>query len=99
MPKEADMVDVGDRVRSFDFDFISCNSGRALEGEDACYVEGLVEELVTIEGTLRYRILVDRDVFGGEESTVRIGRYAHPPVNGTARLFPAAAVTNFVELI
>lgn len=90
-------ISVGDRVRSFDFS--TSPGGRDLEGERACYVEGRVEELVEVEGCLRYRILVERDVFGGEDSTVRVGRYCHPPVNGTPRLIGGAMVTNFVELI
>ena len=88
-------ISVGDRVRSFDF--ASGPSGRSLTGERACYVEGRVEELVRVEGCLRYRILVERDVFGGEESDRRVGRYVNPPVNGTRTLFGDA--TDFVELV
>tara|TARA_B110000467_G_C18174034_1_gene396826 strand:- start:340 stop:627 length:288 start_codon:yes stop_codon:yes gene_type:complete len=90
-------IGIGDRVRSFDFS--TSPGGRDLEGKRACYVEGQVEELVTIEGSLRYRILVKRDIFGGEDSTARVGRYAHPPVNGTPRLIGSSSVTNFVELL
>lgn len=94
-------ISVGDRVRSFDFS--RGPGGRDLSGERACYVEGHVEDFVTIEGCLRYRILVDRDVFGGKDSTCRIGRYVHPPVNGTPRLGgePDAleGATNFVEFV
>jgi hypothetical protein len=88
-------VSVGDRVRSFDFS--TSPGGRDLDGDRACFVEGRVESLVTVEGCLRYRILVERDVFGGEDSTTRVGRYTHPPVNGTPRLIGGASVTNFVE--
>ena len=88
-------ISVGDRVRSFDF--ATGPSGRALTGERACYVEGRVEELVDVEGCQRYRILVDRDVFGGEESDQRVGRYVNPPVNGTPTLFGDA--TDFVERV
>lgn len=94
-------VSVGDRVRSFDFS--TAPGGRDLDGDRACFVEGRVESLVTVEGCLRYRILVERDVFGGEDSTTRVGtrvgRYMHPPVNGTPRLIGGASVTNFVELV
>ena len=90
---------VGDRVRSFDFS--RAPGGRDLSGDRACYVEGRVVDLVHVGGTLRYRILVERDVFGGEDSTCRVGRYAHPPVNGTPRCTgePDAleGATNFVE--
>ncbi len=93
------MIQVGDRVRSFDFaDTFEDGEqfGRDLEGERACYVEGRVEEFVRVEGCLRYRILVDRDVFGGKESDRRVGRYVTPPVNGTPKSF--GGVTEFVEL-
>ncbi len=90
-------ISVGDRVRSFDF--ATSPGGRDLEGERACYVEGVVEDLVRIDGCLRYKILVERDVFGGKEESTRVGRYMHPPVNGTPRLIGGASVTNFVELL
>ena len=90
-------ISVGDRVRSFDF--ATSPGGRDLEGERACYVEGVVEDLVRIDGCLRYKILVERDVFGGKEGSTRVGRYMHPPVNGTPRLIGGASVTNFVELL
>ena len=89
------MIQVGDRVRSFDF--ARDGRGRQLEGERACYVEGRVEEFVRVEGCQRYHILVDRDVFGGEESDRRVGRYVTPPVNGTPKSF--GGVTDFVELV
>ena len=89
------MIQVGDRVRSFDFS--TSPGGRDLEGERACYVEGRVEDLVEVEGCLRYRILVDRDVFAGEESDRRVGRHVTPPVNGTRSTLGGA--TDFVELV
>ena len=93
------VFNVGDRIRSFDF--ANAPGGRDLEGPRACYVEGLVAEFVTGEGTLRYRVLVDREVFGGKECTVRVDRYAHPPVNGLPCAGDTEGVTfpNFVELI
>ena len=90
-------ISVGDRVRSFDY--ATSPGGRDLDGERACYVEGVVEDLVRIDGCLRYKILVERDVFGGKEESTRVGRYMHPPVNGTPRLIGGASVTNFVELL
>ena len=90
-------ISVGDRVRSFDF--ATSPGGRELQGERACYVEGVVEDLVRIDGCLRYKILVEWDVFGGKEESTRVGRYMHPPVNGTPRLIGGASVTNFVELL
>jgi hypothetical protein len=97
-PKEKNMeIQVGNRVRSFDF--ADGPDGRALEGERACYVEGTVMDIVeaTDGGYDRYRILVDRDVFGGKELDNRVGNEVFPPVNGTPTLF--SGDTDFVELI
>jgi len=78
---------VGDKVRSFDFaeNFNGEIFGRDLEGNRASYVEG---KLVSIQihphfGYDCYEILVERDVFGGKESSRRVGRKVYPPVNGT----------------
>jgi len=87
-------IQVGSRVRSFDFADGPC--GRSLEGERACYVEGSVLAIEEVQGCNRYRILVDRDVFGGEESNRRVGDEVFPPVNGTPSLF--SGPTDFVEL-
>jgi hypothetical protein len=75
-------ISVGDRARSF---------------ERACYVEGEVVAFDHVEGCRRYRILVDRDVFGGEEESTRVGLFITPPVNGTPKSF--GGTTNFVELV
>ncbi len=94
------MIQVGDRVRSFDFaDTFEDGTqyGRDLEGERACYVEGVVVGFDNIEGCDRYRILVDRDVFGGKDDDRRIGRLVTPPINGTPKLFGSG--TDFVESI
>lgn len=72
-------VKVGDRVRSFHFE------DRSLEGERACYVEGVV--LATgrfgFPDCDRYKIAVDREVFGGELVEVPDGHMVYPPLNGT----------------
>ena len=84
------MIQVGDKVRSFDFAGPFANGakyGRDLEGERACFVEGVVEAVVEREGCPRYEIRVNRDVFGGEESDRRVGNLVYPPVNGTPSLF------------
>jgi len=93
------MIQVGDRVRSFDF-----AHARDILGERACYVEGHVVEAdhVMRESTYgacpRYGILVDREVFGGEEvSNRRVGHHVYPPVNGTPKSL--GDVTDFVELV
>jgi hypothetical protein len=85
-------ISVGDRARSFDFD-----RSRDVSGERACYVEGEVVAFDHVEGCRRYRILVDRDVFGGEEESTRVGLFITPPVNGTPKSF--GGTTNFVELV
>lgn len=74
-------IKVGDRVRSFDFP--DSPTGRTLEGPRAAYVEGEVVELRELEGCPRYIVRVERRVFGGKETTNRIGELVHPPVNGT----------------
>ena len=72
-------ITIGSRVRSFDFAELNGSYGRDLTGERACYVEGEVIGFEEIEGCQRYRILVDRDIFAGEESNRRIGRIITPP--------------------
>ena len=95
------MIQVGDRVRSFDF--AQGDFGRELYGERACYVEGVVESFVEREGCPRYEVRVEVDVFGGEESGQRagkrnrVGNLVYPPVNGTPKLF--GGVCDNVELV
>ena len=74
------MIEVGDKVRSFDFDYC-----RDLTGERACYVEGYVVGIEPHGGCDRYVIAVDRAVFGGEEREVW-PKKVYPPVNGTRKL-------------
>lgn len=90
------MIKVGSVVRSFDF--AAGKYGRDLEGERACYVEGVVEEIgEVIEGCPRYKIRVTRDVFGGEEKPTRVGTYVFPPINGTPTML--GRVMESVEVI
>ena len=90
------MIQVGSKVRSFDF--ARDGRGRDLEGERACYVEGVVEGFKEVEGCERYIVRVDRKVFGGEEEDI-LGRFPHvyPPINGTPKLF--GGVCDGVELV
>ena len=76
------MIKVGDKVRSFDFPH-----SRDVDGDRACYVEGVVEGFKEVEGCERYVVRVDRKVFTGKEEDI-LGRYPYvfPPVNGTPRL-------------
>jgi len=94
------IISIGDRVRSFDFE--GHPSARALEGESACFVEGVVRNITNPEvdtmfrDCAHYEIRVDRRIFGGVETEV-VGGLVYPPVNGTTRLF--GGVTDFVELV
>ena len=76
-----DQININDTVRSFDF-----HMNRDLEGERACYVEGVVEGFREVEGCTRYDIKVTRAVFGGEEVEVEEGARVFPPLNGTPTL-------------
>ena len=69
-------IEPGDQVRSFDFDL-----SHELEGDQACYVEGVVTGIQRIRGCNRYMIVVEKRVFAGEE--VDRERLVFPPVNGT----------------
>lgn len=75
-------IEKGSRVRSFDF------PSRDLEGERACYVEGTVVQVGRFPEFRRdhdrYKIRVEREVFGGEEHTdFQVGAaFVYPPVNG-----------------
>ena len=67
-------LQVGDRVRSFDFD------SRKLEGPDACYIEGVIEFVGACEtegfyDCDRYKVKVTRQVFGGK--VVHAGKVMH----------------------
>ena len=93
-------ISVGNRVRSFDFAESfddGAQFGRDLTGERACFVEGVVVGIESHGGCDRYIIDVDRDVFGGEESTRRLAQRVMPPVNGTPTW--SGRTTNFVELV
>ena len=92
-------ISVGDRVRSFDF-----AHSRDVAGKRSCYVEGHVVEVghtmhESINGSCpRYSILVDLEVFGGEDvPNRRVGQHVYPPVNGMPKSF--GGVTDFVELV
>lgn len=85
-------VKVGDLVRSFDFAHLRDESGDA-----ACYVEGVVQEIVNHSGCSRYKILCTRRILGGELLSTDIGKEYFPPVNGTPTSF--GGLTSFVDKI
>jgi len=72
-------IQVGDRVRSFDFP----ERGMELEGDRACYVEGVVSDIRPLDGCDRYVLIARRAVFGGKEEIYDRPRLFYPPVNGT----------------
>ena len=80
------MIKVGQRVRSYDF-----------ESSKDCYVEGIVEGFQRVEGCERYKILVDRKVWAGEEVEDPYRGHVFPPLNGTPKLFGGEC--NLVELV
>ncbi len=85
------MIQVGSKVRSFDFDYC-----RDLAGERACYVEGEVVGIEPHNGCDRYVIVVERAIFAGSERDAW-PKKVYPPVNGTPKLM--GGTTNSVELI
>lgn len=92
-------IKVGDRVRSFDFE------GRELEGERACYREGVVIGIgrFGFPDCDRYKIFVERVVWAGEEEGLSdndpvAGRVIYPPVNGVRMVF-RGRVTDGVHLL
>ena len=87
-------IKVGDRVRAFDYD---C---RDLTGSEACYIEGIVVDIVN-EGNVqegRYAIKVDRDIWLGKDVKVRVGGKVFPPVNGRV-IYPANVFMNRVTVL
>ena len=85
-------IRVGDLVRSFDF-----NHMRDMEGQSACYIEGVVQEIVDTSGCKRYKIRCTRRIFGGEVENGDVGKDYFPPINGTPTMF--GGLTSFVEKI
>ena len=89
------MIQVGSKVRSFDF--ARDGRGRQLEGERACYIEGVVKGFKDLEGCKRYVIRVDRKVWAGEEVENPYRGNVYPPVNGTPTSL--GGVCDGVELV
>jgi hypothetical protein len=67
------LVNVGDRVRSYDFPHSRDH-----------YIEGVVVDIKWIEGCNRYKIEVQKVVMDGAAGGDRGGpTFVYPPVNGT----------------
>ena len=62
-------IRVGDLVRSFDFSHL-----REEQGRNACYVEGVVQEIVSASGCNRYKIRCTRRIVAGEVEERDIGK-------------------------
>jgi|TARA_B100000035_G_scaffold270098_1_gene244278 hypothetical protein len=87
-------VKVGDKVRSFDFHY------RDIDGENACYVEGIVESIEghPIGGGGKYaKFKITRKIFGGEEREETLGEYNWAPQNGQEDW--TGKLTNHMEVI
>lgn len=78
-----DDIKVGDTVRSFDF------YSRDIEGNQACYVQGEVEEIgrgfFPGQSCDCYKIKCTKKVFAGEVQEKR-EEYYFAPVNGTPKM-------------
>lgn len=91
----SETIKVGDKVRSFDFpDF-----NRAVDGDKACYVEGMVMEIGPWDGCAgscrHYHIMVTKRVVRGKAVAKGPDR-VYPVINGQSGLF---GKTNGVEKI
>lgn len=93
---QQDEIQVGDRVRSFDFPQTQ-GTDPPLTGRNACYLEGVVEAILpagvsapetgmVFPDCPRYVIRVTRQVFRGEDRDRDVGSLAFPPVNGVTTL-------------
>jgi len=90
---EDNEIVVGSKVISFDFE------SRDLEGEQACYVEGEVVKMGSFPefpDCDRYKIRVDKRVFGGKEVAPE-DDHVYSPLNGTPTTLGRS--TNGVYLI
>ena len=74
-------VHVGQFVRSFDFP----RYNRDVEGENACYVEGVGSDVVEKDGSLRYQVEVVKKMWEGKEVKIQT-KTVFPPIKGTPTL-------------
>lgn len=94
-------IQIGDRVRSFDFAKTHNGKkyGRELSGDRACYVEGVVNKIVHMDGCDRYEIKVDLIMSGGKLQKEDTPTFVYPPVNGIKIAGSEERLTDFVEKI
>jgi len=80
-------IKIGDEVISFDFPD-SPRGGRDIEGDNACYFQGKVEEIGRFPefqpSCDMYKVKTTKRVFGGEEK--ESDEYFFVPVNGTNKM-------------
>jgi hypothetical protein len=72
-------IQVGSKVRSFDFE------DQSTEGERACFIDGEVVEMgrfPDFPDCDRYKLRVERHVFGGEQLAEH-EEFVFPPLNDT----------------
>lgn len=91
-------VQIGTRVRSFDF--AMGEFGRDLTGDRASYVDGTVVAIGDFlgNGYDQYKIRPDRQIAGGKCISHNMADHYYPPVNGTPSLMEDDG-TNYVERI
>jgi hypothetical protein len=85
-------IKIGSKVRSFDFE------SRDLTGQNSFYVEGVVVDISDMSGNGRYSILVEKQIFRGEEANYHVGTIVYPPVNGQFNIVTGNK-TDGVELL
>ncbi len=92
-------IEIGMRVRSFDFE------GRDLEGDRACYQDGIVIGIGRFDfpDCDRYQIFVQRRIWAGAPEELAgsdpvDSRLIYPPVNGTPTMFRHRVTDGVVPL-
>jgi hypothetical protein len=81
-------IKIGDKVRSFDFAHSPSNN-REVGTKNACYVEGVVEDMGAnacdfMPNANVYKIRATKRIFAGKE--VKFEDYYYPPMNGSRSL-------------
>ena len=91
-----EVLEVGDKVRSYDFERIDGL------GKD-CYIEGIIEGIVRLPHNSHhsYKLKATKRIFGGKDVTHKMEDYYYPPVNGIKKAFALdeKEYTDFVEKI
>ena len=83
MDEEINVINVGDMVRSYDFD-----------RRKDCYIEGEVVGIREQWGAMRYQIRAHRRIFAGNKAPCEM--FYYPPVNGLVCAMNHSGKTNGV---